>query len=120
MIDIAGYFDLHPMEVKEVVTFYTMFNEAPIGTYHLQVCRSISCFVMGCNRILEHLQSRLGISPGETTPDGLFTLSAVECLGSCGTSPVMQVNEDYYEDLDEEKVDRILDELRKNGARDGE
>jgi NADH-quinone oxidoreductase E subunit len=120
MIDVAGYFDLHPMEVKEVVTFYTMFNEAPIGKYHLQVCRSISCFVMGCNRILEHLQSRLGISPGETTPDGMFTLSAVECLGSCGTSPVIQVNEDYYEDLDEEKVDRILDELRKNGARDGE
>lgn len=111
MVDVADFFDLHPMEVKEVVTFYTMFQQQPVGKHHLQVCRSISCYVMGCNRILEHLKKRLGIEPGQTTSDGKFTLTAVECLGSCGTAPVMQVNEDYHEDLTEEKVDRLISEL---------
>lgn len=111
MVDVGEFFDLHPMEVKEVVSFYTMFNQKPVGRYHLQVCRSVSCFVMGCNPLLRYLEKRLGIRPGETTPDGKFTLSAVECLGSCGTAPVMQVNDDYYDDLTEEKLDTLLSEL---------
>jgi NADH-quinone oxidoreductase subunit E len=108
MADIAEAFELHPMEVEEVATFYTMINTRPVGKHLIQVCRSISCFIMGCNPILRHLEGTLGIRVGETTRDGRFTLVEVECLGSCGTAPVMQLNEDYHEDLTPEKVDRIL------------
>jgi len=111
MRDVAAYFGLHPMEVEEVVTFYTMFNTKPVGRHHLQVCRSISCFIMGCNRVAERIESKLGIRPGETTPDGKFTLTMVECLGACGTAPAMQVNEDYVENLDDAKIDRLLADL---------
>ncbi len=111
MRDVAEYFDLHPMQVEEVVTFYTMFNTQPVGRHHLQVCRSVSCFVMGCNGIVEHLRRKLGIEPGQTTADGRFTLNTVECLGACGTAPAMQVNEDYHENLTVESLDRLLDEL---------
>lgn len=114
MIDVAEYFDLHPMQVEEVVTFYTMFQTRPIGRYHLQVCRSVSCFIMGSNGVLRGILDRLGIGPGETTADRCFTLSTVECLGSCGTAPVMQVNDDYHEDLNEEKLDRLLDQLSES------
>ena len=100
------------MEVEEVATFYTMINLQPVGKYHLQVCRSISCFIMGSNGVRRRLEPRLGIGPGQTTKDGLFTLSEVECLGACGTAPVMQVNEDYHEDLNPERVDAILTRLR--------
>ncbi len=108
MIDIGEFFDLNPMQVREVASFYTMFNQHPVGKHHLQVCRSVSCYVMGANPLIEHLRQRLGIEPGQTTADGRFTLSAVECLGSCGTAPAMQVNEDYHEDLTEEKLDQLL------------
>lgn len=108
MQDIAAAFDLHPMEVEEVATFYTMINTRPVGKHLIQVCRSISCFIMGSNPLLRHLEEKLGVAVGETTPDGKFTLVAVECLGSCGTAPVMQVNEDYHENLTPEKVDQIL------------
>jgi len=110
--DIAQAFDLHPMEVEEVATFYTMINLQPVGKHHLQVCRSISCFIMGASGVRKRVEERLGIAPGQTTKDGLFTLSEVECLGSCGTAPVMQVNEDYHEDLTPERVDAILTRLR--------
>ena len=110
--DVAQAFDLHPMEVEEVATFYTMINLQPVGKHHLQVCRSISCFIMGSNGVRRRLEERLGIGPGQTTKDGLFTLSEVECLGACGTAPVMQVNEDYHEDLTPERVDAILTRLR--------
>ena len=110
--DLAQTFDLHPMEVEEVATFYTMINLRPVGRYHLQVCRSISCFIMGCNPVLRQLEERLGIATGQTTSDGMFTLSEVECLGSCGTAPVMQVNDDYHEDLTPERVDAILTRLK--------
>jgi NADH:ubiquinone oxidoreductase subunit E len=95
-----------------VATFYTMYNRKPVGKYHLQVCRNLSCSLMGAEHLIEHVAGRLGVRPGETTADGKFTLSTVECLGSCGTAPVMQVNDDYYEDLSEDKVDAILDGLR--------
>jgi NADH-quinone oxidoreductase subunit E len=108
MRDIASAFELHPMEVEEVATFYTMINTRPVGKHLIQVCRSISCFIMGSNPLIRHLEDKLGITVGETTRDGKFTLIAVECLGSCGTAPVMQVNEDYHENLTPEKVDEIL------------
>ena len=98
--------------VKGVVTFYTMFNRVPVGKYHLQVCRNISCHFMGAPDILRHLKDKLKIAEGGTTEDGLFTLSTVECLGSCGTAPVIAVNETYHENMSVEKTDLLLQELR--------
>ncbi len=111
MCDVAAAFALHPMEVEEVATFYTMINTRPVGEHLIQVCRSISCFIMGSNPLIRHLEQKLGITLGETTKDGKFSLVAVECLGSCGTAPVMQVNEDYHENLTPAKVDEILGRL---------
>ena len=113
MRDLAEAFSLHPMEVEEVATFYTMINTRPVGKHLIQVCRSISCFIMGGSPILRHLEGRLGIRVGETTRDGKFTLRTAECLGSCGTAPVMQVGEEYHENLTPEKVDQLLARLGK-------
>lgn len=108
---VAKLLDLSPARVDGVVTFYTMFNKRPVGRHHLQVCRNVSCSLLGAFHLIEVISGELGISPGETTPDGRFTLSLVECLGSCGTAPVMQVNDDYMENLTEEKVRGLLLEL---------
>jgi NADH-quinone oxidoreductase subunit E len=110
---VANTLDLTPPKVYEVLTFYTLLNERPVGTYLIQLCRTLSCALVGSENILDHLRKRLGIGIGETTPDGLFTLRTVECLASCGTAPAMQINGAYYENLTLEKVDRILDDLRK-------
>ena len=109
--EIARIFDLSPNEVNEVVSFYTMFFKNPVGKYVIQVCTNISCLLCNAEEIVAHLSRRLGIQLGETSPDRKYTLLEVECLGSCGTSPVVQINEDYYEDLTPEKLDRILDSL---------
>ncbi len=109
--EIAAIFELTPNEVYEVASFYTMFYKKPVGKYVLQVCTNISCLLCDCESIMAHLQKRLGIKPGETTPDGKFTLMEVECLASCGTAPVVQINDDYHENLTPEKLDRILDGL---------
>ena len=109
--EIARLFDLPPNDVNEVASFYTMLHKKPVGKYVIQVCTNISCLLCNAEEIMSHLAGRLGIQPGETTPDGKYTLMEVECLGSCGTSPVIQINETYYEDLIPEKVDRILDSL---------
>ncbi len=111
---LAAFLGLPYSRVKAVVTFYTMFNREPSGKYHLQVCRNISCHMAGAEGLLARLSSKLGIAEGETTKDGLFTLSAVECLGACGSAPVMQVNEKYFENLTGEKLDALLDDLRHN------
>lgn len=116
MREIAGVLDLTPAQVFETVTFYTMFHLKPIGTYHLQVCRSLMCALVGSDDVVDWIKKVLDIGPGQTTPDKAFTLSVVECLGSCGTGPMMQVNDDYYEQLTEEKVKRILDDLRRDGT----
>jgi NADH-quinone oxidoreductase subunit E len=99
------------MEVYRVATFYTMFHLKPVGTYHIQLCKTLSCALCGKGEILAHLKATLGIDVGETTTDGKFTLSEVECLGSCGTAPMMQINETNHEALSVEKVDQILKEL---------
>ena len=112
IIEIAGIFDLSPNEVNEVVSFYTMFHKKPVGKYVIQVCTNISCLICNAEEIVAHLTRRLGIKLGETSADRKYTLSEVECLGSCGTSPVIQINDDYYENLTPEKVDRILDSLK--------
>lgn len=103
--------------VLGVVTFYTMFNRKPVGKYHLQVCANVSCMLRGSDNLVEYLERKLGVRTGETTPDKMFTLSEVECLGSCGTAPMMQVNNDYYENLTAAEVDHILDQFRTQAHR---
>ena len=116
MKEIAGILRLTPPQVYETVTFYTMFTLKRLGRFHIQVCKSLMCALVGSDTLVGWLQRRLGIKPGETTADGLFTLSTVECLASCGTGPMMQVNDDYYEGITEEKLDRILADLKKDGT----
>jgi NADH-quinone oxidoreductase subunit E len=113
LVQVAGLLELTPAEVLSVASFYTMYNRRPVGKYLIQVCTNVSCSLLGAEHLLEHISRKLGIGVGETTPDGLFTLVEVECLGSCGTAPVMQVNERYYEQLTAAKVDAILDELAR-------
>jgi NADH-quinone oxidoreductase subunit E len=110
--EVAKLFALSPNEVQEVVSFYTMFYKKPMGKYVVQVCTNISCLLCNAEEIAAHLVKRLGIQIGETSEDRKFTLLEVECLGSCGTSPVIQINEEYHEDLTIEKLDRILDGLQ--------
>jgi NADH-quinone oxidoreductase E subunit len=116
MKEIAGILKLTPPQVYEVVTFYTMLHPKPIGKFHLQVCKSLMCALVGSDQLLGWLHARLGIRPGETTPDRLFTLSVVECLASCGTGPMMQINDDYYEQLTEAKLDGLLADLKRDGT----
>ena len=111
MLEIAGMFSLTPNEVNEVASFYTMLHKQLVGKYIIQVCTNISCLLCNVELIMDHLVRRLGIRPGQTSPDMKYTLVEVECLGSCGTSPVVQINDDYYEDLTVEKLDKILDSL---------
>ena len=110
---IAELLDITAADVYDTASFYTMFHLKPIGKYHIQVCHTLSCALMGASNIVDYIKKKLNIEVGETTEDGLFTLSKVECLGSCGTAPVMQINDDYYENLTEEKIDKVLDELRE-------
>jgi NADH-quinone oxidoreductase E subunit len=109
--EIARLFNLTPNEVNEVASFYTMFYKKPVGKYVIQVCTNLSCMICNAEKVMEHLTQRLGIRPGETSPDRKYTLVEVECLGSCGTSPVVQINDTYYEELTPEKLDQILDSL---------
>ncbi len=111
MEEVAALLDLRPVEVREVVSFYTMYNRAPVGRHHLQVCRNISCALRGARQITRHLTEKLGITLGGTTPDGRFTLTEVECLGSCGTAPMLQCNDDYHENLTVERLDDLLSRL---------
>jgi NADH-quinone oxidoreductase subunit E len=111
MLYVARRLDLPPAHIKGVVTFYTLFNQRPVGKHQLWVCKTLPCALRGSGGILAHCEKRLGIHPGETTPDGKFTLRTAECLASCGTAPMMQIDKDYYEDLTPEKVDRILESL---------
>jgi NADH-quinone oxidoreductase subunit E len=108
---LAQKLDLTVTDVWETATFYSMLNMRPVGKYHIQVCKTLSCRIMGEPEITGHICDRLGIHAGETTEDGRFTVSRVECLGSCGTAPMMQIGFDYHEDLTIAKVDQILDSL---------
>lgn len=111
--DIAEFLNISPVEVQAVATFYTMYNVIePIGRYHIQICQNISCSLLGAELLIEHLEKVLSIKPGEITEDKKFSLTTVECLGSCGTAPMMQINDDYYENLTVERVDEILSRFR--------
>ena len=109
--EVAVVMELPATLVASAASFYTMLNRKPVGQHLIQVCTNISCSLLGAEHLVAYIGRKLGIEPGETTPDGKFTLLEVECLGSCGTAPMMQVNDRYYESLTEEKVDRILDSV---------
>ena len=111
MAEIARILEIPPTQVYEAATFYTMYNKKPVGKYHIQVCTNLSCSLLGADHLVEYLSTKLGVKKGETTEDKRFTLSTVQCLGSCGTAPMLQLNDDYHEDLTEEKIDKILDGL---------
>ena len=109
---VAELLGIKPIKVREVVTFYTMFKQKPVGKYHLQICSNLSCSLMGSESLLEYLKQKLGIEPGETSADKKFTLSTVECLGACEQAPCMMINFDYYGNLDKKRIDKILDNLK--------
>ena len=108
---VAQILGIKPLEVREVVTFYTMFHLKPVGKYHIQICRNISCSLLGSQKLIDYISEKLGIKVGETTPDKKFTLSVVECLGACEHAPCMRINTEYYGHLDEKKIDLILERL---------
>ena len=117
---VAMRIGITPEQVREVVTFYSMYNERPVGKYHLQVCCTTPCMIMGSDDIVSHIERRIGVERGKTTEDGLFTVNAVECLGSCGTAPMLQINrERFSENLTNEKVDQLLDDLRARAKGNG-
>ena len=109
---LAQRLDMRVNEVEEVVTFYSMYSRKPIGKYKLQVCRTISCNIAGCEKISAHITDKLGIKVNEMTPDGKFTLQEVECLGYCDLAPVLQVNFDYHEQITLARTDEIIETLK--------
>jgi len=114
MQEVARVLDMHPEEVLGVVTFYTMYYQKPMGKYHIQVCTNVSCMLRGGYEIYDQVKSKLGLGHMEVSEDELFSVEEVECMGSCGTAPMIAVNEDYYENLSKEKVEEILESLKKN------
>jgi NADH-quinone oxidoreductase subunit E len=110
---VASILNIKPIEVYEVASFYTMYNMRPVGKCVLEVCRTGPCWLRGSDDIIEYLEAKLGIKEGETTADGMFTLKTVECLASCGTAPMMQVGNHYMENLSLDKMDEVLEKLKK-------
>ena len=115
--EVADILGVERIWVYELATFYTLFHTEPIGLFHLQLCDNVSCMLCGSENLLKHLETVLQIRKGETTPDGLFTLSTVECLGACEMAPVMQVGDDYHGKLDDVRVNQLLDSLRAGVSR---
>ena len=111
MDHVAEVLGMAPIRVYEVATFYTMFNLKPVGRHHVQVCTTTPCWLRGSDEVMAACRKRLGVAPGQTTADGQFTFSEVECLAACVNAPMAQIGDDYYEDLDAESMTRILDEL---------
>lgn len=113
---VASLLSIEPIEVYEVATFYSMYNLKPVGKYMFEVCQTGPCMLRGSDEIIAYIGTTLGIKPGETTRDGMFTLKTVECLGACGYAPMMQLGKHYREHLTKEKVDAIIEECRRNAA----
>jgi len=113
---VASLLSLEPIEVYEVATFYSMFNLKPVGRYMFEVCQTGPCMLKGSDDIIAYISQKLGIQPGETTADGLFSLKTVECLGACGYAPMLQLGKNYREHLTKEKVDAIIEQCRKEAG----
>lgn len=113
MEEVAEILELDWDQVEEVASFYTMYYKQPVGTYVLEVCKTLPCSILGADEIIEYISRKLGIGPGETTADGMFTLFRVECLAACHRAPVMQVNHRYFQDLTTEKVDTLIEAARE-------
>ncbi len=112
MEEVASLLNMTREEVLGVVSFYTMYHKKPMGKYHIQVCTNVSCMLKGANQIYDHVKKKLGISNMEVTENMQFSIEEVECMGSCGTAPMIAVNEDYYENLDVDQTDKILESLK--------
>ena len=109
---LVEYLGVPRIQIEEVLSYYTQFRRSPIGKHHVEVCRNVSCSMRGAERLLGHICKRLGVEEGGTTPDGRFTLGTAECLGSCGTAPVVVVDNEYHEDMSPEKFDQLLGGLK--------
>jgi NADH-quinone oxidoreductase subunit E len=114
---VASVLKIQPIEVFEVASFYSMYNLKPVGKCVLEVCQTSSCWLMGAEDIIKYIEKKLKIKVGETTADGMFTLKVAECLGSCGTAPMLQCGASYHENLTYEKVDRLIEDYRSSGKR---
>ena len=113
--DIDGlveYLGVPRIQIEEVLSYYTQFRRKPIGRWHVQACRNVTCSMRSAEKLIDHLAKRIGVAPGSTTADGRFTLSTVECLGSCGTAPVVMINDTYHENMSIEKLDELLEGLK--------
>ncbi|TMI65979.1 MAG: NAD(P)H-dependent oxidoreductase subunit E [Bacteroidetes bacterium] len=113
---VASILSMEPIEVYEVATFYSMYNLKPVGKYMFEVCQTGPCMINGSDEIINYIYDKLGIKPGETSADGMFTLKTVECLGACGYAPMMQLGKNYREHLTKDKVDAIIKECREKAA----
>jgi NADH-quinone oxidoreductase subunit E len=109
---VARLLHIQPIEVYEVASFYSMYNMQPVGNYVLEVCRTGPCSLVGADKLISHIEKSLNIKPGQTSSDGMFTLKTVECLGACGYGPMLQIGETYYENLNNDKVDELLNKLK--------
>jgi NADH-quinone oxidoreductase subunit E len=112
---IGKYLDLDPSEVDSILSFYTLLRRRPVGKYHIMICTNLACLLQGSDDIEACVKRKLGVGLGEITPDGLFSAIEFECLGSCTTAPAIQINGEFYENLDVKKTEDIIDELRKRG-----
>ena len=110
---VASKLDMPPVQVWEVATFYTMYYKKPVGRYHVQVCRTLPCALRGARKVSEYFYKRLGVKPGEVTKDGMWSFEEVECLGSCGTAPMCQINDTFFENLTDEKLDTLVARIEK-------
>ena len=114
--EIARRLDLTVLQVEETISYYSMLRKRPAGRYHLQICTNISCMLRGAEEVFEHAQKKLGIAPGQTTPDGLFSLEEAECIGACAWAPALQVNYQFQHDVTTERFDRLIQELQNTPA----
>ena len=109
---LSEFTSIHKSKIYSAPTFYSMYNQKPVGRYHIQICKNVPCMLSGADNLIEYIEKKLNIKPGETTADKKFTLSAVECLGCCGNAPVMMINYDFHINLTAAKIDSILDGLK--------
>jgi NADH-quinone oxidoreductase E subunit len=115
MVEVAEVMGLTPADVESVASFYSMYNKHPVGKYLIEVCTNIACSLLGAQPLAQHIEQRLGVPPGDNTPDGLFTFKRVECMAACGGAPSIQVNGLYHENMTPERFDQLIDDLRAAG-----